>query len=54
MPDKSPVGEWARKDIVHVTRHLCTRVRMDAIKVMPRGISGGKQVIKLDDDAGRF
>ena len=34
-------------DLIHDTRYLCTRFRMDGIKAMSRGISGGKQVIKF-------
>ena len=35
-------------DLVHDTRHLFTRSRIDGIKAMcSRGISGDKQVIKF-------
>ena len=34
-------------DLIQVTRHLCTRSRIDGIKAMSRSISGGKQVIKF-------
>ena len=34
-------------DLIQVTRNLCTRSRIDGIKAMSRGISGGKQVIKF-------
>ena len=34
-------------DVIHDTRHLCTRSRIDGIKAMSRGISDGKQVIKF-------
>ena len=34
-------------DLIHDTRHLCTRSRIDGIKTMSRGISGIKQMIKL-------
>ena len=34
-------------DLIHDTRHLYTRLRIDAIKAMSRGISGGKQKINL-------
>ena len=33
-------------DLIHDTRHLCTRSRIDGIKAVSRCISGGKQVIK--------
>ena len=33
-------------DLIHDTRHLCTRSRIDGIKAVLRCISGGKQVIK--------
>ena len=31
-------------DLIHNTRHLCTRFMIAGIKAMSRGISGGKQV----------
>ena len=34
-------------DLIHDTRHLCTRLRTDGIKVMSRGFSEGKHVIKF-------
>ena len=34
-------------DLIHDVRHLCTRSRINGIKAMSRGISGGKQVINL-------
>ena len=37
----------ARIDLIHDTRHLCTRSRIDGLKPMSRGISGGKQVVKF-------
>ena len=37
---------WRLIDFIHDTRYLCTRSRIDGIKAMSRGISGGKQVIK--------
>ena len=33
--------------LIHDTRHLRTRFRVDGIKAMSRGISGGKQVKKF-------
>jgi len=33
-------------DLIHETRHFCTRLRTDGIKAMSRGFLGGKQVIK--------
>ena len=36
-------------DLIQVTRHLCTRSRIDGMKAMSRGISGGKQVVKFAD-----
>ena len=36
----------SRIDLIHAALHLCTRFRIDGIKARPRGISGGKQVIK--------
>ena len=35
-------------DLIHHVRHLCTRSRIDGIKAMSRGISGGKQVIVVE------
>ena len=40
-------------DLIHDTRHLCTRSRIDGIKAMSRGISGGKQVIKFANTSNR-
>ena len=37
----------ARIDRIHDTHHICTCFRIDGIKAMSRGISGGKQKIKL-------
>ena len=34
-------------DIIHDTRNFCTRLRIDEIKAMSRGISRGKQNIKF-------
>ena len=34
-------------DLIHCTRHLCTRFRVDGIKALSRDISGDKQVIKF-------
>ena len=34
-------------DLIHDTRHLCTPFRIDGIKAMSGGISGGKQKIKF-------
>ena len=40
-------------DLIHNARHLCTRSRIDGIKAMSRGISGGKQVIKFANTIDR-
>ena len=40
-------------DLIHDTRHLCTRSKIDGIKAMSRGISGGKQVIKFTNTSNR-
>ena len=40
-------------DPIHDTRHLCTRFRIDGIKAMSRGISGGKQKIKFANARNR-
>ena len=34
---------------IHDTRHLYTRFRIDGIKAMSSGISGGKQVMRFDN-----
>ena len=34
-------------DLIHDTRHLCTPFRIDRIKAMSGGVSGGKQKIKF-------
>ena len=36
-----------RIDLIHDTRHLCTRFRIDGIKAMSRGILEGKLKIKF-------
>ena len=42
--------EWKHSiDLIHDTRHLCTRLRTDGIKAMSRGFSGGKQVINFSN-----
>ena len=40
-------------DLLHDTRHLCTRLRTDGIKAVSRGFSGGKQVIKFANARNR-
>ena len=40
-------------DLIHDTRHLCTRSRIEGIKAMSRGISEGKQVIKFANTSNR-
>ena len=40
-------------DLIHDTRHLCTRSKIDGIKAMSRGISGGKQVVKFANTGNR-
>ena len=40
-------------DLIHYTRHLCTRARIDGIKAMSRGISGGKQKITFANARNR-
>ena len=40
-------------DLIHVTRHLWKRFRIDGSKAMSRGISGGKQVTKFANTSYR-
>ena len=40
-------------DLIHDTRHLCMRSRIDGIKAVSFGISGGKQVIKSANTSNR-
>ena len=40
-------------DLIHDTRHLCTRFRIDGIKAMLRGISGGSQNITFAYSSNR-
>ena len=40
-------------DLIHDTRHLCKRSKIDGIKAMSRGISKGKQVIKFANTSNR-
>ena len=39
-----PTEYWQQTDFIHDTRHLCTPIRIDEIKAMSRGFTGGKQV----------
>ena len=39
-----PTKYWQQTDFIHDTRHLCTPKRIDEIKAMSRGFTGGKQV----------
>ena len=39
-----PTEYWQQIDFIHDTRHLCTPIRIDEIKAMSRGFTGGKQV----------
>ena len=40
-------------DLIHATRQLYTRLKVDGIKVISRGILGGKQVIKFANTRSR-
>ena len=40
-------------DLIHDARHLCTRSRIDGIKAMSHGFSGGKQVTKFASTSNR-
>ena len=40
-------------DLIHDTRHLCTRLRTDGIEAMSHGFSGGKQVKKIGSGRNR-
>ena len=40
-------------DLIHYTRHLFTRFRIDGRKAMSRGMSGGKQKIKFANARNR-
>ena len=40
-------------DLTHDTRHLCMRFRIDGIKAMLRGISGGSQNITFAYSSNR-
>ena len=44
---RAALRDFWRIDLIHDARHLCTRLRINGIKLMSRGISGGKQVIKF-------
>ena len=43
----------SNRPFVHDTRNLCTCLRTDRIKIMSRGFSGGKQVIKCANARNR-
>ena len=47
------MSESLEIDLIHNARHLCTRSRIDGIKAMLRGISGGKQVITFANTSDR-
>jgi len=40
-------------DLIHDTRYLCTRSRIDGIKARLRGILGGKQAITFANTSDR-
>ena len=40
-------------DLIHDTRHLCTRSKIDGMKAMSRGISRSKQVTKFANTSNR-
>ena len=40
--------------LIHDTRYLCTPLRIDGLKTMSRGISGGKQVTKVANTSNRI
>ena len=40
-------------DLLHDTRHLCTRLRTDGIKAVSRSFSGGQKVIKFANAGNR-
>ena len=44
---------WNTIDFIHDARHLCTRSRVDGIKAMSCGFSGGKQVTKFASTSNR-
>ena len=60
-PDLGSASNWLKHiwpairpiDLIHDTRHLCTRSRIDGIKAMSCDISGGKQVIKFANTSNR-
>ena len=41
------MGLSPRIDLIHDTHHLCTRFRIDRIKAMSRGFSGGQTSDKI-------
>ena len=40
-------------DLIHNARYLCMRSRIDGMKAMLRGISGGKKVINFANTSNR-
>ena len=43
-PYTHPTEYWQQINFIHETHHLCTPIRIDEIKAMSRGFTGGKQV----------
>ena len=46
-------SSMGKQGLVHDIRHFCTRFRIDGIKAMSRGLSGGKQVMKFANTSNR-
>ena len=42
-----PLARFSTKELIYDARYLFTRFRIDGIKAMSLGISGGKQVLKF-------
>ena len=48
-----PLACFSTKELIYDARYLCTRFRIDGIKALSLGISGGKEVLKFANTSNR-
>ena len=53
MTEKMAAIPLGSVDLIHDTRQLCPRFRIDGTKIMSRGISGTKQATKFANTRNR-
>ena len=46
-------SSYGKQGLIHDIGHFCARFRIDGVKAMSRGLSGGKQVIKFANTSNR-